>query len=285
MKTSRFFLTACALLSTSLTYSRMHEMKTAQEFNEKTKNKIVVIDFFATWCGPCKKMAPLMETLSEEYTDVLFVKIDADNQSLIPVAQQYGVTSLPTFVILDKQGQVMDKFSGFAEINVRRTRDSIAKAKNRGGGMPAGAPAGMPREMAAGGGEEFMPEPSNYKPSKMNPHKTAGTKHKKLMHVQTPAHFEKHVLGAQGPVVIHFRKMECQTCDMIGASLERLMHNPEYEGITFVTIMVENRELKSIIKGEGILILPSYEFKNMKEFKKLKTEGAIEKEIKKLLEK
>lgn len=44
-------------------------------------NKVVVVDFFATWCGPCKMLAPVFDTLSEELTDADFVKVDID-QSL-----------------------------------------------------------------------------------------------------------------------------------------------------------------------------------------------------------
>ncbi|KAK9090613.1 hypothetical protein Sjap_023790 [Stephania japonica] len=60
--------------------------------------KLLVIDFTASWCGPCKMMAPVFAQLSTEFTDVQFVKIDVDE--LKDVAQEFGVRAMPTFVLV-----------------------------------------------------------------------------------------------------------------------------------------------------------------------------------------
>lgn len=73
-------------------------------------NKVVVVDFFATWCGPCKMLAPVFDTLSEELTDADFVKVDID-QSL-ELAQKFGITTVPTMMIF-KDGKVVDTLVGF----------------------------------------------------------------------------------------------------------------------------------------------------------------------------
>lgn len=73
-------------------------------------NNVVVVDFFATWCGPCKMLAPVFDTLSEELTDVDFVKVDID-QSL-ELAQKFGITTVPTMMIF-KDGKVVDTLVGF----------------------------------------------------------------------------------------------------------------------------------------------------------------------------
>lgn len=73
-------------------------------------NKVVVVDFFATWCGPCKMLAPVFDSLSEELTDVDFVKVDID-QSL-ELAQKFGITTVPTMMIF-KDGKVVDTLVGF----------------------------------------------------------------------------------------------------------------------------------------------------------------------------
>jgi thioredoxin 1 len=70
---------------------------------------VVLVDFYAEWCGPCKAVAPIIDTLSEEQKDVKFVKVDVDaNQDL---AGQYSIFSIPTFLIF-KNGKVESQFVG-----------------------------------------------------------------------------------------------------------------------------------------------------------------------------
>lgn len=73
-------------------------------------NKVVVVDFFATWCGPCKMLAPVFENLSQELPSAEFVKVDID-QSL-ELAQKFGITTVPTMMIF-KNGKVVDTLVGF----------------------------------------------------------------------------------------------------------------------------------------------------------------------------
>ena len=77
---------------------------------EVLKNKgIVLVDFYAQWCGPCKMTGPIVEQLAEEMKEVKFVKVDVDqNQEL---SSQYQVFSIPTFLIF-KDGQVVNQFVG-----------------------------------------------------------------------------------------------------------------------------------------------------------------------------
>ncbi len=77
---------------------------------EVLKNRgIILVDFYATWCGPCKMTGPIIEQLSEEIKNVKFVKVDVDqNQEL---TSQYQVFSIPTFVVF-KNGQVVGQFTG-----------------------------------------------------------------------------------------------------------------------------------------------------------------------------
>ena len=62
-------------------------------------DKKVVIDFYADWCGPCKKIAPDYERLSLQYTDIVFLKVNVDNSP--DVSCKYKVRSMPTFVFLN----------------------------------------------------------------------------------------------------------------------------------------------------------------------------------------
>ncbi|GFU57215.1 thioredoxin [Trichonephila clavipes] len=69
-------------------------------------DKLVVVDFHATWCGPCKMIAPFFQELSEQNTDVVFLKVDVDEVE--DVAGQYNVSSIPKFVFIKNKSQVME---------------------------------------------------------------------------------------------------------------------------------------------------------------------------------
>lgn len=69
------------------------------------ENKLVLVDFFATWCGPCRMIAPFIEQVAEEYAGRAAVaKIDVDEEQ--ELAAKYGIESIPT-VILFKDGQLI----------------------------------------------------------------------------------------------------------------------------------------------------------------------------------
>ncbi|RYM06890.1 thioredoxin [Sporolactobacillus sp. THM7-7] len=84
---------------------------TDANFAEETSKGLVLADFWATWCGPCKMMAPVLEELDSEMADkVKIVKLDVDaNQE---TASKYGVMSIPT-MFLFKDGEIADKVVGF----------------------------------------------------------------------------------------------------------------------------------------------------------------------------
>ena len=81
-------------------------------FNEEVLNskELVLVDFFATWCGPCKMVAPILEDLESEMIDIKFVKVDVDESP--SVANQYGIQSIPTLKVF-KNGKVVDTVVGF----------------------------------------------------------------------------------------------------------------------------------------------------------------------------
>lgn len=83
------------------------------EYNNEvlTSEKLVLIDFFATWCGPCKMLAPIMEQVSSENGDVMVVKVDVDKNPELAVL--YKVASIPTLVFL-KEGKLVKEHVGFA---------------------------------------------------------------------------------------------------------------------------------------------------------------------------
>lgn len=74
-------------------------------------DQLMMVDFWATWCGPCKMLTPVMEQLAGEYDgkDVIIGKVDVDEET--PLAQRYGVMSVPT-VIFFRNGEEIDRKVG-----------------------------------------------------------------------------------------------------------------------------------------------------------------------------
>ena len=69
----------------------------------------ILVDFWATWCGPCRMIAPSLKAIAAEREDVTVVKIDIDSNPMTP--GRYGVMSIPTMMVF-KDGQVVDRFVG-----------------------------------------------------------------------------------------------------------------------------------------------------------------------------
>lgn len=80
-----------------------------EDFKEIIKDKRVVVDFYAQWCGPCKMFGPVFEKVSND-SNVTFVKIDVDKHE--DIAREYGIMSIPTVLLLDS-GHVIKKQMGF----------------------------------------------------------------------------------------------------------------------------------------------------------------------------
>lgn len=86
-------------------------------------NQLVVIDFSATWCGPCKIIAPLFSSLSDQMPDVVFLKVDVDENP--DTAAKYSVSAMPTFLFI-RGGTVVDRLMG---ANAARLQELIDQHK------------------------------------------------------------------------------------------------------------------------------------------------------------
>ncbi|MBS1721993.1 MAG: TlpA family protein disulfide reductase [Armatimonadetes bacterium] len=124
------------------------EMKTigGQKIGNKTiKGKVAILDFWATWCGPCKAASPFLQDLSKKYDrQLMVIGANAGEETEGPapaasyakehgytytfthsnddVARKWGVTGFPTFIVVDKSGKVSRVFVGYSE----KTKDAVA---------------------------------------------------------------------------------------------------------------------------------------------------------------
>lgn len=74
-------------------------------------DKIMVVDFYATWCGPCKAMAPTMEEMENKYGNKIeFNKVDIDQSP--EIAQEFNVTAVPTIVVISRTGDIIETLVG-----------------------------------------------------------------------------------------------------------------------------------------------------------------------------
>ena len=83
---------------------------------------LVLVDFYATWCGPCQMLSPVLEEISVENSDFEIVKVDVDKNH--ELAKNYKIMAVPTMIIF-KNGEVVDKIEGLVSKEV-----IIKKMKN-----------------------------------------------------------------------------------------------------------------------------------------------------------
>ena len=84
---------------------------TDSNFNEiVTKNDVVLVDFWATWCGPCRMVGPIVDELANDYDGKAVVgKVNVDDNSAVP--SEYGIRNIPALLIF-KNGEIVDKVIG-----------------------------------------------------------------------------------------------------------------------------------------------------------------------------
>src|SRR3989338_7080368 len=87
----------------------MLELDKSNFDKEIKSDKLVVVDFWASWCGPCKAMSPILEDLSKEMKNVVFAKVNVDENTDLP--SKLGIMSIPTFVVF-KDGKEVERIIG-----------------------------------------------------------------------------------------------------------------------------------------------------------------------------
>ena len=99
---------------------------TKENFEEViTSNDIVVVDYWADWCGPCKSFGPVFEKVSEDFPDAVFAKVDTQNQQ--EIASWFQIRSIPTLMIFREKVVVFSQPGALPE---GALRDVVSKAEN-----------------------------------------------------------------------------------------------------------------------------------------------------------
>eukprot|EP00092_Neocalanus_flemingeri_P005489 GFUD01005919.1.p2 GENE.GFUD01005919.1~~GFUD01005919.1.p2 ORF type:complete len:106 (-),score=34.79 GFUD01005919.1:661-978(-) len=104
----------------------VHSVESMDDFNSQLAaagDKLVVVDFHATWCGPCKMIAPHLQEMSNTMEDVVFLKVDVDECE--DIAAKYEISAMPTFIFIKSKAKVAD----LTGANIERLKQLVATNK------------------------------------------------------------------------------------------------------------------------------------------------------------
>lgn len=124
-------LTACQSKTETREKSEKNPEITQQEEksldNADLKDGIpTVIDFYATWCGPCKQIEPVFNELKQKYGDKLnFLRVDVDQQP--EIASEYNISAMPTFVFIDADDKEIDRIVGAYSDKLKEVVEKLAE--------------------------------------------------------------------------------------------------------------------------------------------------------------
>lgn len=99
-------------------------VKEIESIDEISPSGLVVVDFFATWCGPCKKIAPIYEQMEKMFPTITFLKVDVDEAN--DIAERFDIRAMPTFVFL-KDGQRVAEIEGADVEGIGKTLERLTQ--------------------------------------------------------------------------------------------------------------------------------------------------------------
>ena len=120
---------ACGFGANLISSQKRSERIQAISNEIKAANRPRLIEFYATWCGPCQRYGPVLEEFKAKYGENIdFVRLDVDNAEAAALADKFGVSSIPRTVIFDRQGkQVFDQTGAVSADELERTLSVLAR--------------------------------------------------------------------------------------------------------------------------------------------------------------
>lgn len=197
--------------------------------NILSKNERVIVDFTATWCGPCKKIGPVFEKLAAETKGLTFVKVDVDDCQ--ETAQKCDVTAMPTFQVF-VGGKKVAELLGANEAELKALVEKH-KAHDAPTPVAATAPTATPTPAAA------APTPAAAK---------------KAIHMAKDGDW-KDLLAQHQRLIVDFSATWCGPCKKISPVFEKLA--TETDGLTFVKIDVD--ECQETAQKCDISAMPTFQ--------------------------
>ena len=117
-------------LNTNQFVKKVHDFKRSPDQWNYMGDKPAIIDFYATWCGPCKQLAPTLKALAAEYGDEIYIyKVDVDKEP--DVARAYGIRSVPSLLFIPQSDEVPKMGQGnIPKASLRKEIDEFLLGKN-----------------------------------------------------------------------------------------------------------------------------------------------------------
>lgn len=228
------------------------ELESREEFEKIKAGSIpAMVEVYASWCGPCKEMAPRLKKLAPEMPEIIIAKLNTDKAR--SVSKDYGITGYPHFLFF-KDGKLVGRTSGGMGSDLMRSY--IRKHLGEKPAMP-GKPEDQPKKEAekASAGEAKPSQNNNGKPAQLAEENTGEVKGGQLIEIKSKEEFAKYK-NADKPVMIEIYAPWCGPCKGMVPKLEKLAKEmPQY-----VLAKFDGDKFKSVTKEYGIDGFPHYLF-------------------------
>jgi len=99
------------------------EVNDKGEYDEIKKGGKVMVDYWATWCGPCRMIAPKIEEFEKQYPNIVFIKVDVDKAQ--EISEEEGISAMPTFKFFNAGAKACDDVVGASEAKIKEGLEKL----------------------------------------------------------------------------------------------------------------------------------------------------------------
>lgn len=197
-------------------------------------DQYIFVDFYTTWCGPCRRMAPILERLAREYSHIKFAKVNIED--VIELADRYNISSIPTFYLFSGQSAV-PKYPPISGASESRIEDLLKRVKLP---LSSGADLPEPKKTETTIQEQRIEDsPSEKTKRKRSDDRKEQTAKSKIESITSTKQFGD-LLSSTPPdryIFVDFYAKWCGPCKKIAPKIEKLA--TKYSHVKFVKINVD----------------------------------------------